>query len=266
MAHGSKVGCATWGWATLGLLAVFGLAGEYPLPAAGTAALMVVVWTVWQTKKKRDAPKIEASKKIDRIKRLRDEIAFFSDYENQFNEEPPSGFVFADGEHVIAMVEGAVLVESRRGPTQFQAGTTGVSFRITKRVSIRQSGTRGQATPGEETPTVVDQGTFVVTDQRGIFVGQKESREFDWSKLLSYKLVELRKNAFVLYLPTSGRQKVSGIGADEKTAQDIEQRVAFAIAVTMGRRDSFIRQIENELETLVVKDSPGTLLPPPRSN
>lgn len=266
MANGSKVGCATWGCATLGLIAAFGLAGEYPLPAAGIAALVVVVWTAWRTRKKRDAPKIEASKRIDRIRRLRDEIAFYSDYENQFKEELPSGFVFSEGEHVIAIVEGAVLVESRRGPTQFQAGTTGVSFRITKRVSIRQSGTRGQATPGEETPTVIDKGTFVVTDRRGIFVGQRESREFDWSKLLSHNLAELRKNAFVLYLPTSGRQKVSGIGADQRTAKDIEQRVAFAIAVATGRRDSFIRQIENELETLVVQDPPGTSLPPPRSN
>ena len=263
MASGSKAGCSTWGWVTFGVLAVIGLAGEYPLPAAGIAAVSILIWIGWLRNKKADAPKIEAANKEDRIKRLRDEIAFFGDYENQFREEVPSGFVFGPEEHVIAMVEGAVLVESRRGPTQFRAGTTGVSFRVTKRISVRQSGTRGQATPGEESPTVVDQGTFVVTNERGMFVGQKESREFDWTKLLSYQVVELRKNACVLYLPTSGRQKVSGIGADEKSTKDMEQRVAFAVALTTGRRDAFIRNIEDELKALTSQEPPGSTLPPP---
>ncbi|MFM8958317.1 MAG: hypothetical protein ACKOJH_13055, partial [Actinomycetota bacterium] len=101
------------------------------------------------------------------------------------------------------------------------------------------------------------------TNERGMFVGQKESREFEWTKLLSYQFVELRKNACVLYLPTSGRQKVSGIGADERTTKDMEQRVAFAIAVTTGRRDAFIRQIEDELKVLTSQNPPGSALPPP---
>ena len=136
---------------------------------------------------------------------------------------------------------------------------------MTKRISVRQSGIRGQSIPGEESPTVVDQGTFVITDQRGMFVGQKESREFDWSKLLSYQYVELRKNACVLYLPTSGRQKVSGIGADEKTTRDVEQRVAFAVAVTTGRREAFINQIKDELGKLMSQKPTGILLPPPEN-
>jgi len=256
-------GCSTWGWVTIGVLSLIGLAGEYPIPATGITILVLLIWVVLRRKKKSEEPKIEAANQADRIKRLQDEIAFFSDYKNQFREEIPSGFVFGPDEHVIAMVEGAVLVESRRGPTQFRGGSTGVSFRVTKRISVRQSGIRGQSIPGEESPTVVDQGTFVVTDQRGMFVGQKESREFDWSKLLSYRFVELRKNACVLYLPTSGRQKVSGIGADEKTTRDVEQRVAFAVAVTTGRQDAFISQIEEELKKLTTPGSPGDALPPP---
>lgn len=199
-----------------------------------------------------------------RIERLRSELEFFRDYENQYDESAPSGFVFGRDEHVIAMMSGAALMESRRGPSEFRGGALGVSLRVTDRVSVRPTGFRGRSVPGEEAPTVIDEGSFIVTDQRGIFVGQKQSREFPWSKLLSYQVVNLVKGASVLYLPTSGRQKVSGIGADDSAVREVEQRVAFAVAVATGRREAFIQRIKDELHSLENGGDPTTgTLPPP---
>lgn len=229
-----------------------------------TALAAAVVWVLVATSGKSQPDRPVVPTTAERIERLRDELDFFRDYENQYQEAVPSGFVFKRDEHVIAMVSGAALVESRRGPAQFKGGSLGLSLRVTDRVSVRPTGFRGKSIPGEEAPTVIDEGSFVITDQRGIFVGSKQSREFDWSKLLSYQVVEMGKDALILYLPVSGRQKVSGIGCDEKAMREIEQRVGFAVAVTTGRRDAFIALIEEELRSLEAESGSTTdSLPPP---
>lgn len=220
------------------------------VPGVALGVIAAVIVYVASRKTTTKPTGVEVVTPAERIQRLRDELEFFRDYENQYHEDVPSGFVFKRGEHAIATVSGAALVESRRGPTQLRGGATGVSFRATDRISLRQSAFRGKAVPGEETPTVIDEGSFVVTSERGFFVGQKQTREFPWAKLLSFQVVEFDANACIMYLPVSGRQKVSGIGTDTKAMDEIEQRVAFAIALVTGRRDDFIKRIEDELRSL----------------
>lgn len=268
MSGRSQVGCLTWLLVLVGVPVAVWVASDFPVVAGVAVAVAAAAWYSRRRGARGGSPR-SAATTAERVQRLRDELAFFSDYEHQFHEEISSGFVFGRDEHAIAIVERAVLVESRREPTRFRGGSTGISFRITKRVSVRQSGFRGRSIPGVERPTIVEEGTFVVTDQRGMFIGQKESREFDWSKLLSYQVVEFTRDAQVLYLPVSGRQKVSGIGADERAMTDLEQRVAFAVALTTGRRDAFIRRIQDELTALTAQDpsagpasGPTTGLPP----
>lgn len=191
------------------------------------------------------------------IAELRAALDFFTNHEAQFDEAESGGIVARRDEHVIAVVSEVGLVESRRGPTQFQAGSTGVSIRLSKRISVRQSGTRGRAIQGEEAPAIIDTGRFIVTDQRAVFVGSKQSREFDWERLLSYEIRRLKRNNSIIYLPVSNRQKVSGVAADTPSMESLYQRVAFGVAVATGRRDAFIEtmrrelaEAEQELETL----------------
>ena len=138
----------------------------------------------------RDALRTKA--KIDaEISDLQERVTFYSTYKQQPVEaSPDGGFVLQADEHAIAIASEVGLIESR-------------------------------ASGGLAEPTLVDEGKFVITDKRGIFVGTNETREFVWSKLVSHQAEPLA-SAMVLYLSLSNRQKVSGIGADEKSVKDMQ--------------------------------------------
>ena len=237
-----------WHWVVLVLAAVmllgFIVPEQEPVEGAETNSPAVLLWIpvlalviylVLRSRNKKKAAIKAAEPSVEKfqkeISELKEAIEFFSNHESQYNEAQPGGVIAKKDEHVIAVVSEVGLIESRRGPTEFKGGSTGVSFRLTKRVSVRKSGMRGQATPGEETPTVIDQGKFVISDQRAIFVGNKQSREFEWDNLLSYDMQMLGKKNAILYLPVSNRQKVSGIASDLAAIEQVYQRVAFGVSV-----------------------------------
>ena len=253
-----------WQWV---LLVVFGLGllgsvlpEQKPADGTETMSPAVLLWIpvvvlpiyliVRARKKKRaamDAAKPSTEKFQKEIDEIQEQLDFFSNHESQYNEAEPSGIIAKKDEHILAVVSEVGLIESRRGPTQFKGGSSGVSFRLTKRVSVRTSGMRGTATPGEESPTVIDQGKFIISDKRAIFVGNKQSREFDWDNLLSYELQKLGKKNAILYLPVSNRQKVSGIASDLNSIEQVHQRVAFGVAVATGRKSEFLEILKREL-------------------
>jgi hypothetical protein len=253
-----------WQWV---LLIVFGLGllgsvlpEQKPTEGTETTSPAVLLWipvvalpvylVVRARKKKRvakDAAQPSAEKFQKEIVEIKEKLEFFSNHESQYNEAEPSGIIAKKDEHILAVVSEVGLIESRRGPTQFKGGSSGVSFRLTQRVSVRTSGMRGTATQGEESPTVVDQGKFIISDKRAIFVGNKQSREFDWDNLLSYELQKLGKKNAILYLPVSNRQKVSGIASDLNSIEQVHQRVAFGVAVATGRKSEFLEILKREL-------------------
>lgn len=190
----------------------------------------------------------------NRIDALREDVAymhealeFFQNHESQYDESMPSGIVAKKGENVIGVVSEVGLVETETLPSQFRGGSTGASFRLTDRLSVRQSAFRGRSIPGEEVPAVIDVGQFIVTDQRGVFVGTKQSREFAWDNLLSYDLAGITNDSAILYLPTSNRQKTSGVAADAKSIRQVHQRVAFGVAVAMSRKEQFLEHLRKEI-------------------
>ena len=250
-----------WHWVVLVLVAlsIIGslLPEQQPVEGAETTSPVVLLWfpvialpvyLVLRSRKKKkgavEAAKPSAEKSQKEINELKELIEFFSNHESQYNEAQPGGIIAKKDEHVIAIVSEVGLIESRRGPTEFKGGSTGVSFRLTKRVSVRKSGMRGTATAGEETPTVIDQGKFVISDQRAVFVGNKQSREFEWDDLLSYDLQKIGKKNAILYLPVSNRQKVSGIASDLASIEQAHQRVAFGVAVATGRKEDFLNMLK----------------------
>jgi len=253
-----------WQWVVLVLVLLSAIGSilpeQEPAPDAQTTSPVVLLWIpviafpiylVLRFRKKKKAAVAAARPSVEKFKKeineLKETIEFFSNHENQYNEAQPGGVIAKKDEHVIAIVSEVGLIESRRGPTEFQGGSTGVSFRLTKRISVRKSGIRGRAVPGEETPTVIDQGKFVISDQRAMFVGTKQSREFEWNNLLSYDMQMLgRKNA-ILYLPVSNRQKVSGVASDLAAIEQVQQRVAFGVAVATGRKEDFMNLLKAEL-------------------
>ena len=260
----SKPKLKKWQWVVLISLALLLLGAllpeQKPVEGAETMSPAVLLWIpvfvlpvylIIRSRKKKKAA-IEAAKPSVKkfqmeIQELIEKIEFFTNHESQYNEAEPGGVIAKKGEHVIAVVSEVGLIESRRGPTEFKGSSTGVSFRLTKRVSVRKSGMRGTATPGEETPTVTDEGKLIISDKRAIFVGNKQSREFEWDNLLSYDMQIIGKKIAILYLPVSNRQKVSGIASDLVSIEQVHQRVAFGVAVATGRKSDFIEMLRKEL-------------------
>ncbi len=215
-------------------------------------ALPVIAALVVASKKWQQAHRVQVE--IDKTEALRSEVQylreavqFFESHESQYDESMPSGIVAKKGEHVIGVVSEVGLVEAKTLPSKFRGGATGASFRLTDRLSVRQSGFRGRSIPGEEVSAVIDVGQFVITDQRGVFLGGKQNREFQWDNLLAYEMNELGKGSAVLYLPTSNRQKTSGLAADLESIRQVHQRVAFGVAVAMERKDQFLDRLRNDI-------------------
>jgi hypothetical protein len=256
----------TWQWVVLVLVVLYGIGSVLPDSTTSTTSesattspawlllifpiflIFIIVGRLRKRREKSETPAAAPAEVLrEEIEELKAAVEFFGKYEGQYDESEPSGIVARRDEHVIAVVSEVGLIESRRGPTQFRGGSTGVSFRVSKRISIRQSGMRGKAIAGEESPTLIDSGRFIVTDQRAVFVGGKQSREFDWDKLLSYEIQSLNRKNSIIYLPVSNRQKVSGVAADTASMESLYQRVAFGVAVATGRKDAFIETLKREL-------------------
>src|SRR5215467_5638574 len=92
--------------------------------------------------------------------------------------------VLKPDERVFLIVDGAGLIEARRGQGHYQGGSQGVSLHIAKGVTYRVGAQRGTFIPGEERPTVIDHGVAVVTDRRVVFEGSGQTREWAFAKLV----------------------------------------------------------------------------------
>jgi len=91
-----------------------------------------------------------------------------------------SGFVLKPGEAAYLVLGGAALVEGNRLPGRWSGGSQGVSFRVMRGVSYRVGGTRGTYTQGDETLAAIDTGRVLVTNERAVFAGDLQTREWDF--------------------------------------------------------------------------------------
>jgi len=131
------------------------------------------------------------------------------------------------GESIYCHVTDAVLVEPKKGPGQWKGRSQGVSMPIPgTRLRYRVGASKGSFQQGEEKPTPVDTGTFTVTSVRAIFAGQKQSREWAWSKLLSVTHYDPGWTAIAV----SNRQKISGVGVDSANRELFEFWIDLAVA------------------------------------
>jgi len=137
------------------------------------------------------------------------------------------GVALKRGESVFCVVTNTVLVEPRKGPGQWKGRSQGVSVPIPgTRLRYRVGASRGQFQAGEEKPTPIDEGTFVVTSQRAVFTGQKQSREWSWSKLLGVTHYDPGWTAMAV----SNRQKVSGVAIDPDNRDAVDFWIDLAVA------------------------------------
>lgn len=182
-----------------------------------------------------------------------------------------AGLVLKRGEAVFCVVTDAVLIEPRKGPGQWKGRNQGVSMPIPgTRLRYRVGASKGSFQAGEETPTPIDTGTFVVTTTRGVFTGTKQSREWVWSKLLSVAHHDPGWTAMAV----SNREKVSGIGIDADHRESLDFWIDLAVARATGTADELEADCRSDVEQLTamllsidgpdaVDPAPAALPPPP---
>ena len=133
----------------------------------------------------------------------KNELKQFNDAEQQRNREnhiesivtgikngtkintPPNIF-FKKNERPL-WVEPAVLYEEVVVDRRYEGGSQGVSFRIAKGVNWRVGSTRGRLV-SEKCNVPVDEGQFVITDQRLIFNGDIKSFDTNLTKIISVNI------------------------------------------------------------------------------
>jgi len=153
------------------------------------------------------------------------------------------------GERVFLDAIGAQLIEPRRGPGHYSGFSQGVSVHVpgTKSMRYRIGANRGTFVQGEEVPTPIDKGTFVITDQRAVFIGEKDTREWLWSKLLGFTHAT---DAPWTAIAVSNRQKTSGVLYDRATEDQVRFMLDLAAARSTGDTASLVEQIQAELTAL----------------
>ena len=222
-----------WRW-RIALVVAVSFLGDQLSPGLGAffaiVVILLIVIRIKKLKPLQEYKKIKSSQVAKRTKTvidaeivdLKERITFYSTYKEQpVDASSDSGIVLQADEHTIAIASEVGLIESR-------------------------------SSGGVTEPILVDDGKFVVTDKRGIFVGTNETREFVWAKLVSHR-VEPLASAMVLYLSFSNRQKVSGIGMDAKSIKDVQQRIEFAVAVGLEREAQFLAKLKTQITALEVE-------------
>jgi hypothetical protein len=197
--------------------------------------LLIIVWLVRRSRKRAKAttpskrkPKQKSKLKppltrdmamIDaEITMVTDEIDFFSTYKDHDAEHATDSIVLQQDEHLLATLSVVGLIENN------------------------------QTEDGAE-PELLDEGEFIVTTVRGVFVGKSVTHDFQWSKLVSHKTEPLMNNV-VVYLPVSNRQKIYGIAADSAGIANMQRRLAFGVAVALGRNEQHVDGLKVEREKL----------------
>jgi hypothetical protein len=154
------------------------------------------------------------------------------------------------GERAVYELAGAQLVEPRRGAGHWQGGTQGVSVRIpgTRSARYRVGSTRGHYVQGEENPTVIDTGTLTITTKRAVFLGSKQSREWQWAKLTG---IHDEPGVAWTSIGVSNRQKVSGIAYPTARATEVRFYLELAVAAANGTTGEMLAELQDERAKLV---------------
>ena len=140
----------------------------------------------------------------------------------------PAGLVqtmLKKGEVAIDSVP-AQLLEYRSTGSSYVGGSQGVSVRIMKGVSYRVGANRGQLVKNPDALSVIDSGDATFTNQRVVFGGQAQTREWAFDKLVDF---DAGANGTQVMISVSNRQKVSGLHA--VGVEHLQPGLLFEVAV-----------------------------------
>jgi hypothetical protein len=98
---------------------------------------------------------------------------------------------------------------------------------------------------GDEVPAPIDTGTVTITNQRVVFQGAKQAREWAFTKLLGYQHDPALPWTAI---QVSNRTKVSGVLYDREHADEFHFRLALALANYHDEVAGFAQQLRGEAE------------------
>lgn len=159
----------------------------------------------------------------------------------------PAGLVqtvLKKGEVAIDSVP-AKLLEYRSGGSSYQGGSQGVSIRIAKGLSYRVGSNRGQLVRNPEQLQVIDNGDATFTNQRVVFGGQSQTREWVFDKLVDFNAGD---NGTQVMISVSNRQKVSGLHAQSGERVQPGVLLEVAVAYANGGKKAAVEVAKNYLE------------------
>ena len=166
----------------------------------------------------------------------------------RLNRTAPSvnGFLMKKGEVASFNFRGIDLIEPRRAPGHWSGGSHGVSVHLAKGLNYRVGQSRGTYTQGDERPTVIDTGNFLVTDQRFIFVGAKRTIEWAYAKLVGFSLEHSGMSIFNV----SNRQKASGVAYTTAIDHVVDAVIAASIAryQSTAAHAAVVAELEDEYQ------------------
>ncbi len=157
------------------------------------------------------------------------------------------------GEAVFLEVGSSGLVEARRGPGEWKGRSQGISVPVGSvaghNVRYRVGANKGHYTQGAEKPTVIDTGTLVITNQRAVFVGTKQTRECLYAKLVSYD-----HTSGATTFSVSNRQKPTTVAYGDEAGPTVRFRIELAIAHFRQDEGSLVRQLEADLAAIDARE------------
>jgi hypothetical protein len=147
-------------------------------------------------------------------------------------------------ETVYAELPSASLVEVQRGAGHYTGGYSGFSFRLMKGVRYNIGGSRGSYVQGAEQLRITDEGRVTVTNQRVVFTGERNSREWAYAKLVS---VQHDSERPLTMIGVANRQKLSGLGYPLGTTSDFRFKLSLAVAQYQETLPALVAALEAEL-------------------
>ena len=141
-----------------------------------------------------------------------------------------ASFPLRHGEEFVMNLKNVSLAEGRRAPRVTSRRTDALTLALAKGVYYTAAGGKSISPEPDELISEIDTGTATFTTHRVVFVGSKQTREWDFAKLLG--ATEGAGGLRVMFA-VSNRQKMSGIA--QASIDQIAPGLAYQI--TMGARE-----------------------------
>ena len=165
----------------------------------------------------------------------------------QFHGESSNEVLLKSGELQYVSIPGGII-EDRAGQRTFVAGSQGISFPIGtiggRSVRYRVGKMKGHVVQAPPVATMIDQGKIIVTNQRVVFEGPKQTRECLFTKLVGYEHLDVGDTV----ISVSNRQKPTRLHYADADSNGFQFGLALAIADYRGQTAQLVRELSSQLE------------------